>query len=157
MVAGSAKYMQIRTSDSSRSDIARAWWVPGLTLLMIAVGIAYAWLLRSEPLDGDSQHYFDIASGHIAEVHKPFSMRLLHPVVAGLLSRTTGVEVETAFFLTNLVSLAVLTWVGLTLILGKIRSLGLAAAIVLGPTILFRFREIYMPDCLHAAIAAVFF
>jgi hypothetical protein len=47
--------------------------------------------------------------------------------------------------------------VGLTLVLGQIRSLGLAAAIVLGPTILFRFRETYMPDCLHAAIAAVFF
>src|SRR4051794_38295528 len=114
--------MDNRTSPSSRSDVIRAWLVPCLTLLMVVLGIAYAWLRRSEPFDGDSQHYIDIASGHIAEVHKPFTMRLLHPFVAGLLSRTTGVEVETAFFLTNLVSLAVLTWVGLTLILGKIRS-----------------------------------
>jgi hypothetical protein len=131
--------------------------MPLLTMLFVAVGIAYAWLMRSVPFDGDSQHYIDIANGHIADIHKPFTMRLLHPVIARLLSRTTGVEVETAFFLTNVVSLAVLTWVGLTLVLGQIRSLGLAAAIVLGPTILFRFRETYMPDCLHAAIAAVFF
>jgi hypothetical protein len=131
--------------------------VPCLTLLTVAVGIAYAWQMRSQPFDGDSQHYIAIASGHIAEVHKPFTMRLLHPAVAGLLSRTTGVEVETAFFLTNVVSLAVLAGVGLTLVLGQIRSLGLAAAIVLCPMILFRFRETYMPDCFHAAIAAVFF
>jgi hypothetical protein len=149
--------METRDSHPSRSDLARVWLVPCLTLVMVAVGIAYAWLMWSQPFDGDSQHYIDIANGHIAEVHKPFTMRLLHPVIAGLLSRTTGVQVETAFFLTNVVSLAVLTWVGLTLVFGQIRSLGLAAAIVLCPMVLFRFRETFMPDLLHAAIAAVFF
>src|SRR5882757_3950949 len=135
--------MDTPASRSSQSGAKPIWVVPLLTMLFVAVGIAYAWLMRSVPFDGDSQHYIDIANGHIADIHKPFTMRLLHPVIAGLLSRTTGVEVETAFFLTNVVSLAVLTWVGLTLVLGQIRSLGLAAAIVFCPMVLSRFRETY--------------
>jgi hypothetical protein len=46
---------------------------------------------------------------------------------------------------------------GLTLVLGHIRSVGLALAIVLCPMTLLLFREIYMPDCMHAALVAVFF
>src|SRR5262249_42087656 len=118
--------MDTRTSPPFRSDRTRAWLVACLTLLTVAVGVAYAWHMRSVPFDGDSQHYIDIANGDIAKVHKPFTMRLLHPVVAGLLSRATGIEVDTAFFLTGVVSLAVLTTVGLALVLGQIRSLGLA-------------------------------
>src|SRR5689334_6881535 len=149
--------MDTRTSQAGEFDSTRVWLLPCLTLLMVAAAVAYAWQMRSVPFDGDSQHYIDIANGDIAKVTKPFTMRLLQPVVAGQLSRTTGIKVDTAFFLTNVISIAVLTIVGLVLVLNHIRSVGLAAAIVLCPMVLSRFRETYMPDLFHAAIAAVFF
>jgi hypothetical protein len=109
------------------------------------------------PFDGDSPAYIDMANGNLAKVHKPYTTRLLHPAVVGLLKRTIGIEIDTAFFLVSVVSLAVLTAVGLILVLGQIKSAALAAAVVICPMTLGRFREIYMPDLMHAAIAAVFF
>ena len=38
-----------------------------------------------------------------------------------------------------------------------VRSASLALAIVLCPMTLILFRDIYMPDCMHAGLAAVFF
>ena len=83
--------------------------------------------------------------------------RLLDPAAAGFLARTTGLSVDASFFVTNLASLAVLVSVGLSLILRQIRSVGFARAIVLSPMVLIRFREIYLPDCMHAALVALFF
>jgi hypothetical protein len=51
----------------------------------------------------------------------------------------------------------VLVSAGLSLILRHIRSWGFAVAIVLSPMLVTMFREIYMPDCMHAALVAVFF
>jgi hypothetical protein len=142
---------------TSERNATRPWIVPLLTVLIVGAAIAYYWIMRSYPFDVDSEHYIAIAEGRIAEVHKPFSTRLLHPLVVRVLAQVTGVSVDAAFFTTNVASLAVLVSVGLILVLGQIRSVGLAAAIILCPMVLIRFREIYMPDCMHAAIAAVFF
>jgi hypothetical protein len=128
-----------------------------LTVLIVAVAIGYWGLMRSQPYDGDSGHYIAMAEGRVSEVHKPFTARVLHPALAGFLSRMTGLSVDASFFVTNVVGLAVLVSAGLSLILRQVPSLRLATAIVLAPLILLAFREIYMPDIMHAAIAAVFF
>ena len=149
--------MDTLPSRSSQTDPRPVWVVPLWTLLIVGLAIAYYWLMRSQPFDGDTEHYIAIANGHIAEVRQPFTSRVLHPAIVGFLSRTTGMSVDAAFFVTSVVSLAVLVSCGLSLILKQVRSLRFAAAIVLTPMVFHLFREIYMPDGMHAALAAVFF
>ncbi len=135
----------------------RAWMVPVLTLLIVGVAIANSWLLRSNPFDGDSRHYIAMAEGRLAEVRQPYTSRLLDPAISGLISRTTGLSLEASFYVVNVACLAVLLSAGLILIMGRVRSLGFVLSIVLTPILLYRFREVYLPDCMHAALAAVFF
>ena len=149
--------MSAPTVRSIQRDVAPVWIVSCLTALIVGVAIAYFWCVRSQDYDGDSGHYIAIAEGRVAEVRQPFTSRVLHPAVAGFVSRTTGLSLDAAFFLMNVISLAVLVSAGMIFILGRIRSLRLAMAILLTPMTLFLFREIYMPDCMHAALAAVFF
>ncbi len=131
--------------------------VPLLTVLIVAVAIAYYWQQRSRPYDGDSRHYIAIAEGRMSEVHEPFANRVLDPAIAGFLARTTGLSLDASFFVTNVVSLTILISVGLIFVMGRIGSVGLTLAIMLSPLPLLIFRDICMPDCLHAALAAVFF
>ncbi|HEX3600833.1 MAG TPA: hypothetical protein VHU84_11865 [Lacipirellulaceae bacterium] len=148
------------SSDASSSlpiGSTRGWMVVGLTIVAVGISLVFWWVLRGQAYDPDSKHYIAIAEGRIAEVHKPFTSRLLQPAIAGGISRATGLSLDTSFFLTNLVSLVVLTSIGLILVLSQVRSVWLAAAIVVSPLIFGRFREIYLPDCMHAAIAAIFF
>jgi hypothetical protein len=141
----------------SRPDQTPAWFVACLTVLFVAVAIGYYGLMRSQPYDGDSVNYIAMAEGRVSEVHKPYTARVLHPAFAGFLSRTTGLSVDASFFVTNVMCLAVLVRVGISLVLRQVPSVQLAMAIVLAPVVLLEFREIYMPDIMHAAFAAVFF
>src|SRR5262245_43158261 len=149
--------MDTITAHSSRTDDRPFWVVPLLTVLIVGLAIAYSWLMRSQPFDGDSKHYIAIANGHIDEVQQPFTARVLRPVLAGFVAKATGLTIDQSFFVTNVVNLAVLVSAGLSLVWRHIRSWGFAVAIVLSPNLLSLFREIYMPDCMHAALAAVFF
>jgi hypothetical protein len=149
--------MNSEPSHQDQTKAAPAWFVPLFTLVSVVAAIAYFWLMRAEPYDGDSANYIAIASGHIADVHKPFTARLLQPALAGFMSRTTGLSVDAMFFATNVISLAVLAGAGLIFVTRQVRSLAFAVALVVCPVILIRFREIYLPDCAHAALVAVFF
>ena len=149
--------MDTPSSAPPRNDATRRWLVPLMAVLVAGVAVGFYWLERSRPFDTDSPHYILMAEGRIAEVGKPFTVRVLQPAVAGFVSRTTGLSIDASFFVTQLVCLIALLSAGLTLILGHIRSVGLALAIVLCPMTLLLFREIYMPDCMHAALVAVFF
>ncbi len=149
--------MDTLSSSSSKTAVRPVWVVPLLTFLIVGLAIAYFWQMRAQPYDGDTEHYIAIANGHIAEVRQPFTSRVLNPAVAGFLARTTGMSLDAAFFVTNVVSLAILVSAGLSLILAHVKSLRLATALVLTPMVFHLFREIYMPDCMHAALAAVFF
>lgn len=126
-------------------------------MLVVAIALAYFWQLCSQPYDTDSPYYIKIAEGRIAEVKKPFTARLLQPAIAGCLSRRTGLSLDTSFLLTNTVCLAALVAASLSVMLRYVRSIALALAIVLCPMTLGLFRDIYMPDCMHAALVAVFF
>jgi hypothetical protein len=149
----------METSASASPDIERprAWVVPCLTILVVAIALAYFWHMRSQPFDTDSPYYIKIAEGRIAEVKKPFTARLLQPAIAGCISRATGLSLDTSFLITNTACLAALVAASLSLMLRYVRSIALALAIVLCPMTLGLFRDIYMPDCMHAALVAVFF
>src|SRR4051794_24502340 len=109
--------MDTHASTSSQPGARSVWTVPLLTLLIVGLAIAYYWQIRSQPFDGDKPHYVAIANGRIAEVRQPFTSRVLNPAVVGFVARTTGMSLDTAFFVTNVVSLAVLVSAGLSLIL----------------------------------------
>lgn len=149
--------MDTPTSHSSQTGDRPFWVVPLLTVLIVGLAIVYYWLVRSQPFDGDTKHYVAIAEGRIDDVKQPFTARVLRPVLAGILARATGLTIDQSFFVTNVVSLCVLVSAGLSLVLRHIRSWGFAVAIVLSPMLVTMFREIYMPDCMHAALVAVFF
>jgi hypothetical protein len=155
--ADATEIMDSPTFHSSDDDGTRPWMVPLLTLLIVGLAIVFYWHTRSRPFDVDSPHYIKIAEGRIAEVRKPFTARILQPAIAGFIARTTGLAIESSFFVTNLACLAALVSAGLVLIRQHVRSIGFALAIVLCPMTLMLFREIYMPDCMHAALVAVFF
>jgi hypothetical protein len=144
-------------SPQSQSEVSPFWVAPLLTVLIVAGAIVYFWLMRSHPYDGDTKHYIAMADGHIDEVRQPFTARVLRPAFAGFVAKTTGLTIDQSFFVTNVLNLAVLVWAGLSLILRHIRSWVFATAIIFSPFVLSMFREIYMPDCMHAAFAAVFF
>lgn len=149
--------MDTPTSDLSHSGDRPLWVVPLLTVLIVALAIVYSWLVRSQPYDGDTKHYVAMADGHIDDVRQPFTARVLRPAFAGFVAKTTGLTIDQSFFVTNVASLAVLVSAGLTLIMRHIRSWAFATAIVLSPMLVSMFREIYMPDCMNAALLAVFF
>ena len=130
--------------------------MPCLTALIVGIAIALYWQKRSEPYDGDSVDYIAMANGHIAEVRQPYTGRVLRPAVAGFVARTTGLSIDISFFATQVVSLAILVSAGLSLIMRHIRSAEFAVSIVLSPMLLSMFRDIYMPDCMNAALLALF-
>jgi hypothetical protein len=149
--------MDALNPNSPRGDAVPRWMVPLLTTIVALAAIGFYWLQRSNPYDPDSPYYTLMAEGRIAEVSRPFTARILQPAVVGFLSRTSGLSIDASFFVTNLACLIALVAAALALMFDYVRSASLALAIVLCPMTLILFREIYMPDCMHAGLAAVFF
>jgi hypothetical protein len=135
-----------------------AWVVPCLTVLIVGIASLYYWHVLKEPFNQpDSDAYIQMAEGHIGEVSKPFTNRVLNPAVSGFISRTTGWSIHTSFFLTNLVLTTIWVAIGLQWTIRRTGSIALALAIVLTPMTLYYAREIYGSDCVHAGLTAIFF
>src|SRR5689334_638306 len=91
-------------SNTSPSTLKKTWAVPCLTVLIVGIASLYYWYVLAEPYNQpDTDAYIKMAEGHIEEVGKPFTNRVLNPAVSGFISRATGWSVHTSFFLTNLV------------------------------------------------------
>src|SRR5471030_94266 len=123
--------------------------------LVAMLVFAIAWLRRPYDFDVDSHWYIKIAEGHISEVIKPFSNRVLHPFAAALLQKLLHLSVDTSFLVVG--TLSVVVFVASTMLMATSQISFAAAAILLAsPFLLGLFEDYYLPDVLHAAILSLF-
>ncbi|MEM2352370.1 MAG: hypothetical protein QXT26_08195 [Thermoproteota archaeon] len=125
------------------------------TLFIFVVILVATWFLPYS-FDVDSKYYKDIAEGRIYNVVKPFSNRILHPIIVGMMRKFFGINTDLSFFVVGVLSLIVLV-LGVSLIAKSIIPYPAVIAFLLSPFLLQLFRDYYLPDIFHAAILALFF
>ena len=128
----------------------------GILLVSVVVGII-AWLDSPYGFDVDSQHYIDIAEGRIYNVNKPFSNRILHPIVAGTIAKVAHLSTELSFLTIGILSLVVLLLA--VFLVTKVASSRptVVIAFLVTPFLVGLFQEYYLPDMFYAAILGLFF
>ncbi len=136
------------SKPESRSRVALA------VLALLAV-VAVAALSVPVVVDVDSTHYIDIALGHLADVHQPFSSRALIPLVAGGLSTTTGLSLERSFVTIGLLALATLV-AALAVTHARSEVRPAAVLILVTPLLVDLTQQFYLPDLGHAALVALY-
>lgn len=107
----------------------------------------------------DSSYYKEMAEGHYSNVIKPFSNRILHPMLVRTLAGIFSISTDRAFFAWGLLALMTLAWT-LSLILGRSdipHYTVVSAVVVFTPLWLSLFRDYFLPDLFHAALLGLFF
>lgn len=125
-----------------------------LAVLALFAVVAVAGLSAPVVVDVDSVHYIDIALGHLADVHQPFSSRALIPLVAGELSNATGLSLDRAFMTLGLLALATLL-AALASAQARAQARPIAVFVVVTPLLVDLTQQIYLPDLGHAALVAL--
>jgi len=123
----------------------------GVVISSVTAGLLWPFMVKT----ADATYYVAIAEGRWNEVFSPFSKRLLHPLLARLLTHF-GVSLDAAFRIWAVLGL-VLFFLLLALLLK--RTGGTSAAIVVyiaSPAIAKMFTDYYMCDLLHACLTAVY-
>jgi len=126
-----------------------------LLLSIAATVIAAVWLGVPKVVP-NSEFYIAMATGHAGSVPKPFSGRVLHPLLAGELIRA-GLSVVTAFMVVSTCALLLLA----ASIAFIVRSFGSERwfwpAVLFCPLLIEYYRTAYMNDFFHAALLSVLF
>ena len=126
-----------------------------LILLISGVVLTAAWLDSPHPFDVDSHFYRDIAEGRISSVIKPFSYRILHPFITGLIASSLQLDTELSFLIVGILSLVILVTTVALIARSSIPYYGIAAILVT-PFLLGLFQDYYLPDLFHAALLGLF-
>lgn len=113
----------------------------------------------------DGFYYRELAAGRPSQVIKPFSTRVLHPLVVRGVAATDrrfpflslSLSLDRAFLVVGVLSLFGLTF-GVALILQETTSSPLLLIPVMGsPFLLHLFQRYELPDLFHAALLGLFF
>lgn len=123
----------------------------------LLASFAYQWVYRAAPLHNDSAHYHAVAEGRIAEIHDPFTKRVLYPWLVRQTAQLTGLSIEASFTVWGNLAFVVFAVVLLSLIQRYVRSSWFTLAFFLTPVNLILARENQLPDLLHASLLALFF
>src|SRR3989344_5076939 len=131
---------------------------------IVAIAIVAAFFALNSPFvpaEGwtghDSESYIKIAEGKISEVVRPFSGRILFPLVAGWLSEALFSDTTAAFlFLSSLSLLAFLALSG-AILLGAFKWPVLIIPLFFLPYFSEILREFFPPDLFYAFLTALFF
>ena len=116
-----------------------------------------AWLGSPDGFDVDSLQYIDIAEGRIYNVNMPFSSRILHPIMAGILAKVAHISIAWSFLTIGVLSLVIL----LTTVFLVTKAAGLHPAVVvaflLSPFLTGLLKQYFLPDLFFAALLGLFF
>lgn len=129
-----------------------------LLVALLISGAVFVLVARDLPYRSyDSSYYLRLATEGPEQVIAPFSGRILHAGLAGMLSQQAGLSIDAAFLL--LAGLALFVFVGVIVRLLALETGYVLASIPLlfTPFLLRTFREVYLPDLFHAALLASFF
>ena len=125
--------------------------------LVSVVVVIIAWLDSPYHFDVDSQHYIEIAEGRIYNVIKPFSNRILHPIVAGTIAKVAHFSTELSFLTIGILALVVLLTAVFLVTKASSSRPTVIIAFLLTPFLVGLFQQYYLPDMFHAAILGLFF
>ena len=130
-------------------------------LVLFALICLYSWsnLFVVLPKDQmwDRHQYLTMAEGHADVVVKPFTKRILHPLLAGFLSRSLDVPVRDSFFGLAFPLLAILIGSTIGILHKSSVPVWLAFPIIFSPYFSLIFSDFLMHDLLFSALAAFLF
>lgn len=106
-------------------------------------------------VDGDARWYADIARGNLHEVIKPFSNRVLHPILGAAFHNYFHVDLALSFFIVGIASLY-LFFLCNFFILRKSARLLFIAPLFLLPYFSSSLHEIFLPDVFYVFLTALF-
>jgi hypothetical protein len=107
----------------------------------------------------DDHFYIELAKGNIQSVPKPFSTRVLYPMLVQLFATGGGISTDQSFLVWGILSIVILC-VSVCLIISKSNTpntLLVAVVILLSPLLLSLFRDFYVPDLFYAALLGLYF
>lgn len=110
-------------------------------------------------LSNDSRYYINLAEGNIREIPKPFSTRILHPIMVQVLVKVSGLNTDQSFLTWGILSLVVLCLAVSQIIrLANIPNPYILSVVALAsPLLLSMFRDYYLPDLFYASLLGLFF
>ena len=131
-------------------------WVALLQAAVVTATLAApTWSLNHRLADYDS--YASIAQGRMSEVMKPFANRVLAASVVRAVTAATGLSTEQGFAVVGLLSLFCIAACIAAVLNSTTKQPAFVFALLLIPWLLDLFREYYLPDLPHAALAAAYF
>jgi hypothetical protein len=131
-------------------------WVTLLqAAVLTAIVAAPTWSLNHK-LD-DYDQYAIIAQGRMSEVIKPFANRVLAANLVHEVTAATGLSTEQGFAVIGLLSLFGIAACTAAVLNSYTKQPAFVFALLLIPWTLDLFREYYLPDLPHAALAAIYF
>jgi hypothetical protein len=128
-----------------------------ITIFLIIATVLIA-LPRFPMLWDDSHYYIAMAAGNTAEIVKPFSDRILLPLLAATFSKILHLNLDTAFEILAVAALSV--WFLIVVPFWRDFELApgyLAVFVLLSPIVLIAFETVHIPDMLHMAGIGLFF
>jgi len=105
----------------------------------------------------DSDWYIKIAEGNIKDVPQPFASRVLDPLIVRLLSVSSGLDIDTSFYVVNALFLTGFVF-ALSLLFLSVSFMSplLAFSIVFVPFLFEFHRNFYMSDILSGFLIVLF-
>lgn len=139
--------------------------MPLILVLLLSGSIAIFSLFAyggGEKKDVDSAVYIQMAEGRMEEVVRPYSNRVLHPLLARQLINA-GLSTSSAFTWIAYFSLIAFVWTTAALFIESLGTIPEAQRLLLtgiclfSPIPLLYFQNIYLPDLFVAALTGCFF
>lgn len=123
----------------------------GVTISSITAGLLWPFMVKT----ADAPYYVAIAEGRWNDVFSPFSKRLLHPLLARLLTHF-GVPLDAAFRIWAILGLTLFFLLLAVLVKRTSRTSAAMFLYIASPAIAKMFTDYYMCDLLHACVTAVY-
>lgn len=126
-----------------------------LTLFIISL-VLTIYYFTLPPNQIDSRWYIELAKGHPYNVIKPFSTRILYPLIVGNFSEITKLTLNDSFLVIN--ALALIAFIAtITIILKSTTSYSIIALpLLFSPFLLFLFSGYYLPELFYASLLSLF-
>lgn len=127
-------------------------------LVAVFIVIAGHYYFIPSSASPDANWYIKIAQGDINEVIKPFSGRVLQPLIVHLLSFLSGFNIDTSFWVVGVFSLLGFVFM-LSLFFSEISFIGplLAFVLTFSPFLLDYFRSFYLTELFYGFLLILFF
>lgn len=126
--------------------------------LFLAVSLEPLLNIFSGPIrDGDSEWYIMAANGDLHTLIEPYSVRFLHPFIAGWISRHLSLNINEAFLMIAIVSLFLFLIINAIILKNTTKSSLLIAPLFMLPYFLQSLTIMFHSDAFYMFLTALFF